>query len=282
MFFFLVVICQQIAHSALIGVADVRQQAGSQKRRMNVRKNARLTPHSRAVLVRRVLEGRAGAEGCGRNLRRLPEDRRKMGRTLPHRRYRWTALRDRFFRPHKQHHPTPEYVIRRTKALWHPRWAGQWAATEPGISPSTVSRIFHCLGLSRIKDIVPSRRHAAASAASPARGSTSASEASALQGPRHRIIGRRTGMHRSGGAGWEYLRICIDDYSRVAFSAVMPDETARSAVAFLQVAVACYQNFGITIERVMTDNEPCYTSTVFRNLCTDLDIRHTRTRPYTP
>ena len=55
---------------------------------MNAHKNARLTPHSRAVLVRRVLGGRADAEGCDCSLRRLPEDRRTMDRTLPHRRYR--------------------------------------------------------------------------------------------------------------------------------------------------------------------------------------------------
>ncbi len=62
----------------------------------------------------------------------------------------------------------------------------------------------------------------------------------------------------------------------------MPDETARSAIAFLQAAVAYYQNFWITIERVMTDNGPCYTSMVFCNLCTERDIGHIRTRPYTP
>ena len=64
-------------------------------------------------------------------------------------------LRDRSSRPHKQHHPIPEYVIRRIKALWHPRWARQRAATELGISPSTVSRTLRRLGLSRIKDIAP-------------------------------------------------------------------------------------------------------------------------------
>ena len=44
----------------------------------------------------------------------------------------------------------------------------------------------------------------------------------------------------------------------------------------------CYQNFGITLERVMPDNGPCYTSKVFRNLCIDFDIHHIRTRSYTP
>ena len=111
---------------------------------------------------------------------------------------------------------------------------------------------------------------------------TSHQEVGVLQGllaSGHRMV---TGMHRSGGAGWKYLHVCIDDRSRAAFFAVMPDETARSAIAFSQAAVAYYQNFGITIERVMTDNGPCYSPKVFRNLCTDLDIRHIRNRLYTP
>ena len=40
-------------------------------------------------------------------------------------------------------------------------------------------------------------------------------------------------MPRSCGAGWKYLHVCIDDYSRVVFYAVMPDEIARSVAAFL-------------------------------------------------
>ena len=91
-----------------------------------------------------------------------------------------------------------------------------------------------------------------------------------FKAPGYRITGWHTGMHRSGGAGWEYLHVCIDDRSRVAFSAVMPDGTARSAIAFLQAAAAYYQKFGITIERIMMDNGSCYTSKVFRDLCTDL------------
>ena len=83
--------------------------------------------------------------------------------------------------------------------------------------------------------------------------------------PGHRITGWHIGMHRSCGAGWEYLHVCIDDYSRVAFSAMMPEEIARSAVAFLQAAVAYYQNFRITMEHIMTGNGPCCTSKVFRN-----------------
>src|SRR3546814_6959357 len=41
----------------------------------------------------------------------------------------------------------------------------------------------------------------------------------------HRITGRRTGIVTSRGSGWEFVHVCIDDHSRVAFSQVLP--TAR-------------------------------------------------------
>ena len=107
-------------------------------------------------------------------------------------------------------------------------------------------------------------------------------EVGALQDPR---ASNDRMAHRHASKLWSRMGIPARLHrplSRVAFSAVMPDETTRSAVAFLQSAVAYYQNFGVTIERVMTDNGPCYTSKVFRNLCTDLNICHICNRPHTP
>jgi len=48
----------------------------------------------------------------------------------------------------------------------------------------------------------------------------------------HRITGDRTGQSNSRGVGWEYVHVCIDDASRIAFCRVMPDEKKESAVAF--------------------------------------------------
>ena len=192
------------------------------------------------------------------------------------------GLRYRSSRPHKLRQPAPEYFIRRIETLQRQRWTSQRIATELGIAPSTVSRTLRRLGLSRIKDIdplPPPRRYERSRPGEMIY--IDIKKLGRFKTPGHRITEWHTGMHRSGGAGWEYLHVCIDDYSRVAFSAVMPDQTARSAIAFLQAAVAYYQNFGITIERAMTDNGPCYTSRIFRNLCTELDIRHIRSRPYT-
>ena len=99
----------------------------------------------------------------------------------------------------------------------------------------------------------------------------------------HRITGRQTGVvNRHRGIGWEYVHVCIDDASRVAFVEVMADQRKESAIAFLKAAVAHYAKFGIRIERVMTDNGSCYRSKAFRSACKRLHLRQIFTKPYTP
>src|SRR4030095_2035656 len=98
----------------------------------------------------------------------------------------------------------------------------------------------------------------------------------------HRITGDRTGQSNARGIGWEFVHVCIDDASRIAFSRVMKDEKKASAVAFLKAAVACYASLGVTIERVMTDNGSCYRSKGFASACKKLGLKHIRTKPYTP
>ena len=102
----------------------------------------------------------------------------------------------------------------------------------------------------------------------------------------HRITGDRTRQSnlrsRGEGPGWEYVHVCIDDASRIAFSQVMKNEKKGCAVAFLKAAVAYYVSLGITVERVMTDNGACYKSIAFRKTCKRLRLKHIRTRPYTP
>jgi len=97
---------------------------------------------------------------------------------------------------------------------------------------------------------------------------------------RLRLDGRRRGQ--SAGSGWEHVHVAIDDHSRLAFSLILPDKTAASAIAFLRAAVAYYARFGITIRRLLTDNGHCYRSAAFRATCAQLGIRQPFTRPYTP
>ena len=98
----------------------------------------------------------------------------------------------------------------------------------------------------------------------------------------HRITGDRTGQSNARGIGWEFVHVCIDDNSRIAFSQVLADEKKESAIAFLHAAITYYQSLGITVSRVMTDNGACYKSFAFRDACKALGLKHIRTRPYTP
>jgi transposase InsO family protein len=98
--------------------------------------------------------------------------------------------------------------------------------------------------------------------------------------PGHRVNGdRRT---RSRGIGWEYVHICVDDATRLAYVEVLEDEKAKTAVGFLRRAVAHFRAYGIRVERVMTDNGSCYRALIHALACKALRIQHLRTRPYRP
>jgi transposase InsO family protein len=75
---------------------------------------------------------------------------------------------------------------------------------------------------------------------------------------------------------------CIDDASRLAYSEILPGERTESALAFTQRALDWFARFGLSVERVMTDNGSAYKSFAYRDLLADKGIRHKRTRPYTP
>jgi transposase InsO family protein len=83
-------------------------------------------------------------------------------------------------------------------------------------------------------------------------------------------------------AGWEYVHIAVDDYSRLAYAEVLTDEKATTAIGFLRRALAFYRRHGITVERLLTDNGSCYRATIHALACKTLGIRHLRTRPYRP
>ena len=87
---------------------------------------------------------------------------------------------------------------------------------------------------------------------------------------------------RHNTVGWECVHVAVDDYCRLAYAEVLTDETASTAVGFLQRAVAYYQRHGITVERILTDNGSPYRSMIHAVACRKLGIRHLRSRPYRP
>jgi len=105
-----------------------------------------------------------------------------------------------------------------------------------------------------------------------------------VRGGRQHYTPRRTdaaGVPR-GTAGYEYVHIAVDDYSRLAYAEVLPDEKAQTAVGFLHRARRFYRRYGIRIESVITDNGAAYISTAHAIACRRLKIRHLRTKPYRP
>jgi transposase InsO family protein len=98
----------------------------------------------------------------------------------------------------------------------------------------------------------------------------------------HRVTGDRGDRRNAGKKGWEYVHITVDDYSRLAYAEVLPDEKAKTAIGFLRRALRFYRRYGIRVERVITDNGSAYVSIAHAVACQRLKIRHLRTRPYRP
>jgi transposase InsO family protein len=99
--------------------------------------------------------------------------------------------------------------------------------------------------------------------------------------PYNRQLTDATGKRRNT-VGWEYVHIAVDDHSRLAYAEVLPDEKAVTAVGFLRRALAFYRRYGISVERVLTDNGSAYRATLHALACKTLGVRHLRSRPYRP
>ncbi len=98
--------------------------------------------------------------------------------------------------------------------------------------------------------------------------------------PGHRVTGNRR-QRAKGKAGWQHLFVAIDDYSRLGFARVYPDESADSALAFLDELVRFYGAHGITVERVLSDNGTCFKRR-WADACAVFGITVKKTRAYRP
>jgi transposase len=101
--------------------------------------------------------------------------------------------------------------------------------------------------------------------------------------PGWRVTGRAN-RHQSktNKPGWEFVHVCVDDATRLAYVEVLDDERATSAIGFLRRAVAFYGAHGVTVEQLLTDNGNPYRSRIHAIACHSLRIKHIRTRPYRP
>jgi len=193
------------------------------------------------------------------------------------------GLQDRSSRPKRLHQPTPQAVVEQIEALRRQRLTGKAIAAATGVSSATVSRVLRRLGLNRLSALEPAQPVRRYEREHPGELiHIDIKKLGKFNRIGHRITGDRTGRSNSRGVGWEFVHVCIDDASRIAFSRVMKTERKGCAITFLKAAIAYYKSLGITVERVMTDNGSCYKAFAFRRACKRLGLRHIRTRPYTP
>jgi transposase InsO family protein len=248
---------------------------------MNIHKNARTTPHSRLLMVRRVLEQKQRAI-------RVAADFGVSERTVRKWLARWRggggpALNDRSSTPARPRRLSPEQVAA-IEALRRQRLTSPVIARRLGLPLSTIGAVLRRLGLGRLKRLDPPAPIVRYQRQRPGElVHIDTKKLGRIAGIGHRITGRRSGMvNRHRGIGWEYLHVAVDDASRLAYTEILPDERKASAIAFLERALAWFARHSVTIERIMTDNGSAYRSHDFRAACARAGVRHLRTRPYTP
>jgi transposase InsO family protein len=191
------------------------------------------------------------------------------------------GLEDRSSRPHRSPNRVGRVRERQVLRLRAKRWTQAAIADHLGMALSTVGAVCRRSGLGRLPDL--ERRPPIVRYERERAGELihlDIKKLARIERVGHRIHGDRS--RTVEGAGWEYLHVCIDDASRVAYAEVLPDEKGVTCTGFLERAVLWLQARGIVVERVMTDNGSGYLSKVFRHAIGRLGARHIRTRPYTP
>jgi transposase InsO family protein len=258
---------------------------------MKLHRNAALSWRGRRQLARRVVvDGwtlRAAAEAAGVSVRCA---HKWVGR---YRLHGEQGLCDRSSAPHRVANRTPADRVAAILALRRLRMTAAEIAEALAMPLSTVSAVLTRSGMGRLGRIgleQPRRYersrpgelvHVDVKQLGRIEGGAGKRVRDGLRQHKRRRAADAAGIRRNL-IGWEYVHIAVDDYSRLAYAEVLPDQKASTAAGFLRRAVAFYRRHGITVERVLTDNGGCYRATIHALACRTLGIRHLRTRPYRP
>jgi transposase InsO family protein len=256
---------------------------------MKLHANARTCPNSRRLLVKRILdEGwsvTAAAEAAGVSERTA---------------YRWLArwrsegdagLFDRSSAPKRIPHRTPADRVRAVERLRRLRMTAAEIAEVLAMALSTVSAVLRRIGLgkrSRLEPSEPPNRYERRRPGELVHLDVKKLGRISSRGAGHAVTGHRrsqfkVGPRRLGATGWEFVHVCVDDATRLAYAEVLDDERGETAAGFLRRAVAWLQGYGVEVERVMSDNGACYRSRAHAEARRELGIRrHLFTRPYRP
>jgi len=246
---------------------------------MKLHGNARTCLHSRRLIVERVVEQgwtlTAAAEAAGVSVRTVSKW------LVRFRADGVDGLLDRSSAPERVPLRTPEERVELVAALRRLRMTAAEIAETLAMPLSTVSAVLTRIGLgklSRLEPAEPANRYERKRPGELLH--IDVKKLGRIAGAGHRVTGDR--RRQAKGIGWEYVHVCVDDATRIAYVEVLEDEKATTAAGFLRRAVAHYRAHGIRVERVMTDNGSCYRAVVHALACKTLGLRHLRTRPYRP
>ena len=245
---------------------------------------AKLTVHGRQLLVQRVLqEGwtvpmAAEAQGCSaatgyKWIRRFAAEG-------------FQGLRDRSSQPHRSparlsRQREQAILARRTATLEGPHRIA-WALGE---APSTVHRVLRRLGSPRLRDLDrPTRTVVRYERERPGElvHVDIKKQGRIPDGGGWRVQGFDSRHGSKQSVGYDYIHAAVDDRSRLAYAEILPDERKGTASAFVTRALGFFADRGVTVERILTDNGPCYQSTEFTRTLAAAGVAHRRTRPYRP
>jgi transposase InsO family protein len=246
---------------------------------MDYHQNARLTIYRREQLARKVVEEKCtlklAAASFGVSAKTTAKWVRRYRELGP------AGLRDRSSRPGRMPRQTCFSFVERVLLLRRQRWTGCRIAETVGLSRATISRILCRNRLSRMRDLEPRPPvHRYEHKAPGDLLHLDIKKLGRFTAPGARAHGDLS--RRTRGVGWDYVHVAIDDHSRIAFSAIHPNEQGSAVTAFLRAAVADYARLGIRVRRLLTDNGPAYRSLAFARACAELGLKHRFTRPYTP
>jgi transposase InsO family protein len=258
--------------------------------------NAALTPKARLRVAQLVIEqGVPIAEVAARFQCSWPTVKRWAVRYAAN-----ESLEDRSSRPHRMPAKTPPETSKRIVSLrLRKRLGPVQLAAHVGVAPSTVHRVLTRCRLNRLAHVdratgEPVRRYE-----HPHPGAMLHVDVKKYgnipDGGGWRFVGRHQGgknraatagkprsQNREPQMGHALVHTVIDDHSRVAYAEIHDDETAATATAVLRRAVAWFAARGVVVERVLSDNGSPYVSHLWRDVCAQLGIKHSRTRPYRP
>jgi transposase InsO family protein len=251
-----------------------------------VHANARLNLHGRRLLIARIQQGRPIAHVA---------DELGISRQTAYKWWgRWRregdrGLVDRSSRPRSCPTRTPRLLEQRVERLRRRRKLGPARiAGVVGLPASTVHQILCRVGLNRldwmdrpsgtvIRRRIEHRRP----------GEQVQMDVKKLgripPGGGWRAHGRGNVAHHSTTkVGYAFIHTAIDSHTRLAYSEVLHDEKAVTAIGFWERAHGWFAALGITIECVQTDNGACYKALAFSRSVTDRGVRHHRLPPRRP